>query len=246
MVDNQKNYYGVAPDKGKQNGPVWRYSESFAKYMSNLRANKVIRGGYGKGLTPGAGDRPQNYLNGTLGSKSALYLNNTRTLLSRGSAPLHKRASDYWLTTLGPLGIQPHAGGSNYKFYRDVVADYGADNTGESDASEAINAAVEDGNRCGLECGNTFTQGAIIYFPVSTSTSPLISRDGRLTQHSRARTKSAAPLSSYTTHSSLVIRTIHQPSRDASRSKELPSSMLIRIFPEGMLMPLTLRSQHMN
>nr|CDP24152.1 Putative Glycoside Hydrolase Family 55 [Podospora anserina S mat+] len=168
MVDNQKNYYGVAPDKGKQNGPVWRYSESFAKYMSNLRANKVIRGGYGKGLTPGAGDRPQNHLNGTLGSNSTLYLNNTRTLLSRGSAPLHKRASDYWLTTLGPLGIQPHAGGSNYKFYRDVVADYGADNTGESDASEAINAAVEDGNRCGLECGNTFTQGAIIYFPPGT------------------------------------------------------------------------------
>ncbi|KAK4181199.1 family 55 putative glycoside hydrolase [Triangularia setosa] len=141
--------YGVAPDKGKQNGLVWRYSESFAKFMSNLRANKVIRGGLGKELTPGAGNHPRNHLNGTL-------------------APLHKRASDYWIASLGPLGIQPHVGGRNYKFYRDVVADYGADNTDESDASEVINAAVEDGNRCGLECGNTFMQGAIIYFPPGT------------------------------------------------------------------------------
>lgn len=45
--------------------------------------------------------------------------------------------------------------------------EYGADNTGEKDATEAINAAIEDGDRCGLECGNTFAKGAIIYFPVS-------------------------------------------------------------------------------
>lgn len=57
--------------------------------------------------------------------------------------------------------------GANYKFYRNVVTDYKADNTGKTDASEAINAAIQDGNRCGLECGNTFTLGAIVYFPVS-------------------------------------------------------------------------------
>lgn len=54
MVDDQGNYFKAAPGKGKQNGPLWKCSESFAKYMSNLAANKVVRGGYGKGLTPGA------------------------------------------------------------------------------------------------------------------------------------------------------------------------------------------------
>lgn len=48
------------------------------------------------------------------------------------------------------------------------MADYKADNTGNTDATEAINAAVADGNRCGKECGNTFTQGAIVYFPPGT------------------------------------------------------------------------------
>lgn len=63
---------------------------------------------------------------------------------------------------------QPLAG-ANCKFYRDVVKDYGADNTGKTDTVEAINAAVKDGNRCGMECGNTFTQGAIVYFPVGNA-----------------------------------------------------------------------------
>lgn len=42
------------------------------------------------------------------------------------------------------------------------MVDYKADPTGKTDSSEAINAAVSDGNRCGRDCGNTFTQGAII------------------------------------------------------------------------------------
>lgn len=69
------------------------------------------------------------------------------------------------------------AGGDDYLFYRDVYADYGADPTGETDSSEAINAAISSWNiasaggsetRCGQECGNTFTQGAIVYFPPGT------------------------------------------------------------------------------
>lgn len=72
----------------------------------------------------------------------------------------------YWLPQLAGLGKQPIAG-SDYKFYRDVT-DYGAKGDGDTDDTEAINAAIEDGNRCGQECGNTFAQGAIIYFPVST------------------------------------------------------------------------------
>lgn len=77
------------------------------------------------------------------------------------------RSVDYWLTTLAPLGQQPLAP-AGYKFYRDVVKDYKADNTGKTDASEAINAAIQDGNRCGKTCSSTFTMGAIVYFPPGT------------------------------------------------------------------------------
>lgn len=67
--------------------------------------------------------------------------------------------------------------GNGYQFYRDVTA-FGADATGASDATEAINAAVSSWSstsagsggqtRCGKTCGNTFTQGAIVYFPPGT------------------------------------------------------------------------------
>jgi hypothetical protein len=106
MVDNQHNYFQAAPDKGQQNGPVWTYSQSLGKYMSNLATNNVIRGGYGKGLTPGTGSRPRSPLNETHGSNGTVHLNRTRAVLSRSrsSPPLQKRASNYWLTSLAPLG----------------------------------------------------------------------------------------------------------------------------------------------
>ncbi|KAI1424015.1 pectin lyase fold/virulence factor [Xylaria sp. FL1777] len=151
MVDNQHNYYHVAPDKGKQRGPVWSYSHSLENYIANLRNHTVVRGGYS-------------------GS------NTTKTTQWSPPNPKSKRAdSDYWLPNLAPLGAQPLAG-DGYQFYRDVT-DFGADSTGESDATEAINAAVSswsstsangDNTRCGEECGNTFTQGAIVYFPPGT------------------------------------------------------------------------------
>ncbi|KAI2471682.1 pectin lyase fold/virulence factor [Annulohypoxylon bovei var. microspora] len=152
MVDNQHNYYHAAPDKGKQNGPVWRYSGSLEKYMANLRNDTVVRGGYA----------------GSNGTKQTTF-----------NAAKAKRQSsdDYWLTTLGPMGAQPLAGGSDYQFFRNVVDDFGADSTGETDTTEALNAAVASWNkdsvggaqtRCGEECGNTFSQGAIVYFPRGT------------------------------------------------------------------------------
>lgn len=78
MVDNQHNYYHAAPDKGKQNGPVWRYSGSLEKYVENLRNGTIVRGGY-------AG------------------FNGTRKTSFKPSKD-KRQSSDYWLTTLGPLG----------------------------------------------------------------------------------------------------------------------------------------------
>jgi len=66
-----------------------------------------------------------------------------------------------------PLAEGKFAG---YKFYRNV-RDYGAKGDGTTDDVEAINAAISDGNRCGMECGNTFAQGALVYFPVGAMAS---------------------------------------------------------------------------
>ncbi|RYC61691.1 hypothetical protein CHU98_g4510 [Xylaria longipes] len=139
MVDNTKNYYKVAPDKGTSNGPVWPYSGSYEKYISNLRNGRVMRGGF---------------------------RNKTSTVMTSFDTTRKKKrqGGSYWLEELAPMGSQPRAG-DGYDFYRNVVDDYQADNTGVSDATEAINAAIQDGNRCGEECGNTFTLGAIVYFP---------------------------------------------------------------------------------
>ncbi|XXG95201.1 hypothetical protein Hte_001461 [Hypoxylon texense] len=140
MVDNQHNWFKTAPDKGKQNGPVWLESGSFEGFISSVGSN-VTSG------TPG---------NHTVYDSSGNHFN-----LTTHSSII--QATGYWLPELAPKGQQPLAG-SGYKFYRNV-RDYDADNSGNDDATEAINAAIQDGNRCGLECGNTFSQGAIIYFP---------------------------------------------------------------------------------
>ena len=130
MVDNTDNSFKAAPDKGSQNGMVWRYSGSFEQYMANLKAN------------------PPN------------------KTVTAGNLTIQRRDPGYWLPDLSAKGIQPVAG-AGYKFYRNVK-DYGAVGDGSHDDTEAINAAIKDGNRCGLECGNTFAQGALIYFPSGT------------------------------------------------------------------------------
>lgn len=73
--------------------------------------------------------------------------------------------------------LQQPLAGDGYQFFRNVVTDFGADSSGGTDATEAINAAVSSWSsssagggksRCGEECGNTFSQGAIVYFPPGT------------------------------------------------------------------------------
>ncbi|KAM7191243.1 glucan-beta-glucosidase [Naviculisporaceae sp. PSN 640] len=150
MVDNSRNYYKTAPDKGKSNGAVWRYSGSLEKFMDNLSKGKIIRGGY-------------------KGRKDTTIESFTRPKITA------RQNTDYWLPQLAVLGIAPFETG-DYQFFRDVT-EFGADNTGKTDTTEAINAAVSSWNeataggnktRCGMTCGNTFSQGAIVYFPPGT------------------------------------------------------------------------------
>lgn len=79
MVDNQHNYFHTAPDKGKQNGPLWRYSGSLDKYMTNLRGGTVVRGGYARS-------------------------NGTRRTTFEASVAKRQSSSDYWLASLGSKG----------------------------------------------------------------------------------------------------------------------------------------------
>ncbi|KAK8091314.1 glucan 1- 3-beta-glucosidase [Apiospora phragmitis] len=142
MVDNRHNYFNSSPDKGTQDGAVWQYSGSFDNFMKNLRAGQVIRGGDGAGLKP------------TDNATSAV----PNITIAHPTNSARSTSSSYWLTKLGPLG----------SFFRNVVDDYKADNSGNTDTTEAINAAIQDGSRCGKDCGNTCTKGAIIYFPPGT------------------------------------------------------------------------------
>lgn len=192
----------TCPVLGTQNDPVWLHSGSLENYMAAL-------GGGNRLFTIHnmfAANDTSDYLHDVLLDASRSFfvpnsINSTRpsrpaprttnlAISRRDGTRTPRQASDYWLTTLGPLGSvralpcrmeaviespsdkaliprprqQPLAG-AGYKFYRDVTS-YGAKDDGVHDDTESINAAIQDGNRCGEECANTFTHGAIIYFPV--------------------------------------------------------------------------------
>ncbi|KDN68957.1 putative glucan 1,3-beta-glucosidase [Colletotrichum sublineola] len=150
MVDNTNNYYGVAPDKGRLRipspGPCVpvSYCSIFEGFMANYRVE--------------APDIPVAVVNHTF-----IDVDGNATVVELESELFRLADNGWWLPELSGLGKQPIVGG-DYKFFRNVKS-YGATGGGEKDDAEAINAAIEDGNRCGRECGNTFAQGAIIYFP---------------------------------------------------------------------------------
>lgn len=73
-------------------------------------------------------------------------------------------ASDYWVASIKRQGQPPFGDNKAFKVYRNVK-DYGAKGDGSSDDTEAINAAVADGNRCGQNCDSSTTTPAIVYFP---------------------------------------------------------------------------------
>ncbi|KZN94210.1 Glucan 1,3-beta-glucosidase [Penicillium chrysogenum] len=92
-------------------------------------------------------------------------------------ASLQKRAtsgSNYWLANLEQRGNSPFAP-SGYKVWRNVK-DYGAKGDGVTDDTVAINKAISDGGRCGVNCGSSTIYPAVVFFPPGTYliSSPLI------------------------------------------------------------------------
>ena len=79
---------------------------------------------------------------------------------------LKKRDTYYWLEDYASQypGTYPFGDDSSYVVYRNVM-DYGAVGDGVTDDTDAINAAIADGDRCGDGCGSSSVKGALIYFP---------------------------------------------------------------------------------
>ncbi|KAK7408407.1 hypothetical protein QQX98_009447 [Neonectria punicea] len=74
--------------------------------------------------------------------------------------------STWWLANIKRQGAAAY-GSADYKIFRNVK-DYGATGDGSTDDTEAINAAMSDGNRCGKGCDSTTVTPALIYFPPGT------------------------------------------------------------------------------
>lgn len=89
-------------------------------------------------------------------------------------------ASRYWLADIAKQGQSPwHPSGPKYKVFRNVK-DYGAHGDGEHDDTDAINAAIQDGGRCGgggEDQDSSTVSPAVVYFPPGTYrlTAPIIS-----------------------------------------------------------------------
>ncbi|KAL4781792.1 pectate lyase superfamily protein-domain-containing protein [Aspergillus varians] len=89
--------------------------------------------------------------------------------LANGSSTLVKRADGtFWMKDIRRQGTVPWGNDVQYKVFRNVVDDYHADPTGASDSTAAIQAAINDGNRCGARCNGSTRKNAIVYFPPGT------------------------------------------------------------------------------
>ncbi|KAI9374086.1 pectate lyase superfamily protein-domain-containing protein [Aspergillus egyptiacus] len=89
--------------------------------------------------------------------------------LANGSSTLDERAhGSFWMQDIRRQGTVPWGDDPNYKVFRNVVVDYHADPTGASDSTAAIQAAINDGNRCGEKCNGSTLKNAIVYFPPGT------------------------------------------------------------------------------
>ncbi|KAI0341762.1 exo-beta-1,3-glucanase [Trametopsis cervina] len=71
----------------------------------------------------------------------------------------------FWMETIAHQGTAPfNSDASTYQVFRNVK-DYGAKGDGVTDDTNAINAAISAGARCGLGCDSTTTSPAVVYFP---------------------------------------------------------------------------------
>ncbi|KAH9942506.1 beta-1,3-glucanase [Epithele typhae] len=84
----------------------------------------------------------------------------------------------FWMSQIAHQGSAPYApGGSSYQVFRNVK-DFGAKGDGVTDDTNAINAAISSGGRCGGgSCDQSSVTPATVYFPPGTYlvSSPVVS-----------------------------------------------------------------------
>jgi hypothetical protein len=83
------------------------------------------------------------------------------------AAPSPRQASGWWASSIQRQGAAAFNDDKSYKVFRNVK-DFGAKGDGSSDDTDAINAAIADGKRCGQGCSSQTTTPAIVYFPPGT------------------------------------------------------------------------------
>ncbi|KAK2013535.1 glucan 1,3-beta-glucosidase [Colletotrichum eremochloae] len=75
-------------------------------------------------------------------------------------------ASGFWVASIERRGVSAF-GDPNYKIFRNVK-DFGAKGDGSTDDTVAIQAAMDEGNRCGFGCDSSTVTPALVYFPAGT------------------------------------------------------------------------------
>lgn len=152
-------------------------AERNARLVANVRRNRYEFHAPtpSKGLLSPSGDDSATGVNETVAEAAAVL---TEVMIQNGTlsvddasaaseGPLQARQSGtWWLEGMTQNGLSPFAP-SGYKVWRNVK-DYGAKGDGVTDDTAAINKAVSDQNRCGLDCGSTTTLQAVVYFPPGT------------------------------------------------------------------------------
>jgi glucan 1,3-beta-glucosidase len=81
-------------------------------------------------------------------------------------APPAGAASSWWFGNIERQGVAAF-GDANHKVFRNIK-DYGAIGDGVADDTEAINAAITDGERCGQGCDSSTVTPGLVYFPPGT------------------------------------------------------------------------------
>ncbi|KAK3342556.1 pectate lyase superfamily protein-domain-containing protein [Neurospora tetraspora] len=90
----------------------------------------------------------------------------TSTTATTTSTASPTACSDYWLENIAHQGLAPYAI-PGYSVFRSVK-EFGARGDGINDDTDAINAAISSGNRCGPGCDGSTTRPALVYFPPGT------------------------------------------------------------------------------
>ncbi|KAI8615101.1 pectate lyase superfamily protein-domain-containing protein [Chytriomyces sp. MP71] len=106
---------------------------------------------------------------------NTFYSNMVAFLLALWIAVAALVQADYWLGSIPHQGASAFNPDKSYKVFRNV-RDFGARGDGVTDDTNAINAAINAGSRCGAGCDSTTTTPALVYFPSGTYvvSSPLL------------------------------------------------------------------------